>query len=88
MPPFANDELDPTRAGGDVLLQICAGQRDTVVHTVRELMRAVAGTLDRPLDARRLPDAPSAGRRPQGNTRNLFAFRDGTANPDVDRRRR
>jgi len=82
MPAFANDEIDPTRTGGDVLVQICAGQRDTVVHTVRELMRAVAGTL-----AIRwtLDGFQGAHRGPNANStqRNLFAFRDGTANPDV-----
>jgi len=82
MPAFALDELDPTRTGGDVLVQICAGQRDTVIHTVRELLRAVAGrfavrwTIDGFQGAHRGPTAKS-------NTRNLFAFRDGTANPDV-----
>lgn len=82
MPTFAADELDPARTGGDVLVQVCAGQRDTVVHTVRELMRAVAGqlvvcwTIDGFQSAQRGPEANSS-------TRNLFAFRDGTANPDV-----
>jgi deferrochelatase/peroxidase EfeB len=82
MPAFALDELDPARTGGDVLVQICAGQRDTVIHTVRELMRAVAGrlvvrwTIDGFQGAQRGPTAKSS-------TRNLFAFRDGTANPDV-----
>src|SRR5262249_49504927 len=45
MPTFNNDRIDPARAGGDVLVQVCAGQRDTVVHTVRELLRTVAGKL-------------------------------------------
>lgn len=82
MPAFAHDELDPTRTGGDVLLQICAGQRDTVVHTYRELMRAVSGslvirwTVDGFQSAQRGPTAHSS-------RRNLFAFRDGTGNPDV-----
>jgi deferrochelatase/peroxidase EfeB len=82
MPAFALDELDPTRTGGDVLVQICAGQRDTVVHTVRELMRAVAGrfavrwAIDGFQSAQRGPHTYSS-------RRNLFAFRDGTANPDV-----
>jgi deferrochelatase/peroxidase EfeB len=83
MPAFALDELDPTRTGGDVLLQICAGQRDTVVHTVRELMRAVAGKLT----IRWMLDGFQTAVRdsnPTANTRNLFAFRDGTANPDVN----
>ncbi|MFZ0385412.1 MAG: Dyp-type peroxidase [Solirubrobacteraceae bacterium] len=82
MRAFALDRLDPGRTGGDLLVQICAGQRDTVVHTVRELMRVMAGTftprwsLDAFQAARRNPD-------PHASTRNLFAFRDGTANPDV-----
>ncbi|HUA45810.1 MAG TPA: Dyp-type peroxidase [Solirubrobacteraceae bacterium] len=82
MPAFAQDELDPARTGGDVLIQICAGQRDTVVHTFRELMRAVAGklvvrwTIDGFQSAQRGPSMKSS-------RRNLFAFRDGTANPDV-----
>ena len=82
MPAFNNDRIDPTRAGGDVIVQVCAGQRDTVVHTVRELLRAVAGklivrwTIDGFQSAHRGPTARS-------NRRNLFAFRDGTANPEV-----
>jgi deferrochelatase/peroxidase EfeB len=83
MPHFPHDELDPARSHGDVLLSVCAGQRDTVVHTVRELLRAVAGhlaprwSIDGFQSARRGPT-------PSNNPRNLFAFRDGTANPDVN----
>jgi deferrochelatase/peroxidase EfeB len=83
MPNFAHDDLDPTRSHGDVLLSVCAGQRDTVVHTVRELMRSVVGhltprwSIDGFQSARRGP-------KPANSPRNLFAFRDGTANPNVD----
>jgi deferrochelatase/peroxidase EfeB len=83
MPNFPNDELDPARSHGDLLLSVCAGQRDTVTHTVRELLRAVAGhltprwSIDGFQSARRGPT-------PASSPRNLFAFRDGTANPDVD----
>jgi deferrochelatase/peroxidase EfeB len=82
MPNFPTDDLDPTRSDGDILLSVCAGQRDTVVHTMRELMRSVVGhmvarwTLDGFQSARRGPT-------PHNNPRNLFAFRDGTANPDT-----
>jgi deferrochelatase/peroxidase EfeB len=82
MPAFALDELDPARTGGDVLLQVCAGQRDTVVHTVRELLRAVAGHLTVRWMIDGFQTAPR-DRSPKANTRNLFAFRDGTANPEV-----
>jgi deferrochelatase/peroxidase EfeB len=82
MPTFTHDEIDPARAGGDIVLQICANHRDTVVHTMREILRAVAGrlvvrwTLDGFQSAKRGPTQRS-------NARNLFAFRDGTSNPDV-----
>lgn len=82
MPAFAHDELDPYRTGGDVLVQICAGQRDTVVHTYRQLMSAVAGSL---VVRWTIDGFQSAQRGPtsQSNKRNLFAFRDGSGNPDV-----
>jgi deferrochelatase/peroxidase EfeB len=82
MPNFPNDHIDPSRSGGDVLVQICANHRDTVVHTAREILRAIAGklvvrwTLDGFTSAQRGPT-------PRSSKRNLFAFRDGTANPDI-----
>jgi deferrochelatase/peroxidase EfeB len=82
MPQFHLDELDPARTGGDLLLMIAANNRDTVVHTVRELTRTLAGNftprwmLDGFTTAQRDPD-------PHRSTRNLFAFRDGTGNPPV-----
>src|SRR3984957_18739716 len=82
MPNFPNDELDPLRSHGDLLVQVCAEHRDTVVHTVRELMRVVAGHLT----PRWRVDGFQSARRgpsPHSSPRNLFAFRDGTANPDV-----
>jgi deferrochelatase/peroxidase EfeB len=83
MPNFPHDNLEPTRTHGDVLISVCAGQRDTVTHTVRELMRSVAGHLT---PRWRIDGFQSArrGPTPANNPRNLFAFRDGTANPDVD----
>jgi deferrochelatase/peroxidase EfeB len=82
MPNFPNDELDPARSHGDVLLSVCATQRDTVVHTVRELMRAVVGHLTPRWSLDGFQSA-KRGPTPRNNPRNLFAFRDGTANPDV-----
>jgi deferrochelatase/peroxidase EfeB len=83
MPNFPTGDLDPTRSDGDVLVSICAAHRDTVVHTMRELMRSVVGhmvprwNLDGFQSAKRGPT-------PRNNPRNLFAFRDGTANPDTN----
>jgi deferrochelatase/peroxidase EfeB len=83
MPNFAHDNLDPTRSHGDLLLSVCAGQRDTVVHTVRELMRSVVGHLTPRWSIDGFQSA-KRGPTPANHPRNLFAFRDGTANPDVN----
>jgi deferrochelatase/peroxidase EfeB len=81
MPPFPNDDLDPARSHGDVLLQINANNRDTVVHTVRELMRVARDvfSLRWTLDGFQSADR---GPSPHSSRRNLFGFRDGTSNPD------
>jgi deferrochelatase/peroxidase EfeB len=82
MPAFATDRLVADQTHGDLLLQICAGQRDTVVHTLRELLRSVHGSFER----RWTVDGFQSARRgpsPRSSPRNLFAFRDGTSNPDV-----
>jgi deferrochelatase/peroxidase EfeB len=81
MPAFAKDGLEPDRCHGDVMLSICADHRDTVVHTTRELLRATAGVLT---PRWRVDGFQSAkrGPTPRSSTRNLFGFRDGTANPD------
>jgi deferrochelatase/peroxidase EfeB len=83
MPRFAVDQdLDPRRTGGDVLLQICANQPDTVTHALRELMRVVHGTLELRWVSHGFQGA-QRGPSKRSAARNLFAFRDGTANPDV-----
>lgn len=80
MPTFAVDDLDPAQSHGDLLLQICAHQRDTVTHTLRELLRTVRGSLQLRWTIDGFSGA-ARGPSPRNNPRNLFAFRDGTANP-------
>jgi deferrochelatase/peroxidase EfeB len=82
MPTFATDDLDPAQSHGDVLLQICAHQRDTVTHTLRELLRTVRGSLQPRWTIDGFSSA-ARGPSPHNNPRNLFAFRDGTANPQT-----
>jgi deferrochelatase/peroxidase EfeB len=83
MPSFPNDELDPSRTHGDVLLQFTANHRDTIVHALRELMRPIrsAFALRWQLDGF---TAAQRGPSPKSSRRNLFGFRDGTANPNVN----
>jgi deferrochelatase/peroxidase EfeB len=80
MPTFPIDDLDPAQSHGDVLLQICAHERDTVAHTLRELLRTVRGSLQMRWTIDGFSGA-ARGPSPHNNPRNLFAFRDGTANP-------
>jgi deferrochelatase/peroxidase EfeB len=80
MPTFPIDELDPAQSHGDILVQICAHQRDTVTHTLRELLRAVRGSLQLRWTIDGFSSAPR-GPSAKNSPRNLFAFRDGTANP-------
>ena len=83
MPAFPDDDLDPARTHGDLLLQVTANHRDTVVHALRELLRPVRGAfaLRWSIDGFQSADR---GPTPASSRRNLFGFRDGTANPDVD----
>ena len=83
MPAFPVDDLDPDQTHGDVLLQICAHQRDTVTHTLRELLRTVRGSFQLRWNIDGFSGA-QRGPSPHNNPRNLFAFRDGTANPPSD----
>jgi deferrochelatase/peroxidase EfeB len=83
MPTFSVDALDPARSHGDVLLQICAHQRDTVTHTLRELLRTLRGALQPRWTIDGFSSA-ARGPSPHNSPRNLFAFRDGTANPPTN----
>ncbi|MEE1783642.1 Dyp-type peroxidase [Streptomyces sp. SP17BM10] len=81
LPPFPGEHLDPARSGGDLLLQLCADDRwslAVVAELVGTATRA-AGATPRWSQSGFLPPTPS-GVTP----RNLFGFKDGTANPDDD----
>ena len=82
MPTFPVDQLDPKLSHGDLLVQICAQHRDTVVHTVRELTRTVRGAFQQRWSMDGFAGA-NRGPSPKNSPRNLFAFRDGTGNPQT-----
>ncbi len=79
MVSFPNDDLDPSLTGGDVLLQLCGGSPDTVIHAIRQIATMTSGGMQ--INWRQ--DGFHSPPRPAGAPRNHFAFKDGIANPDV-----
>jgi len=83
LPHFAADNLDPARTGGDLVVQACADDPQVAVHAIRNLSRAAFGSATirwTQLGYGRTSSTSTAQRTP----RNLFGFKDGTANIKVE----
>jgi deferrochelatase/peroxidase EfeB len=79
MTSFPNDNLQPDITGGDILLQICAGQPDTAIHALRDIAKHTRAGMQ---IAYRM-DGFQAPQRPNGVPRNHLGHMDGIANPNV-----
>ena len=83
MPSFPNDNLDQAQCGGDLILQLSAGNSDTVVHALRDIAKNTRGGMQ----ANWRIDGFASPARPSGTVpRNLLGFMDGIANPSVTSR--
>jgi deferrochelatase/peroxidase EfeB len=79
LPHFPGDVLDPARSGGDLCIQACADDPQVAVHAVRNLARIGFGTVSvrwSQLGFGRTSTTSTS----QSTPRNLFGFKDGTAN--------
>jgi deferrochelatase/peroxidase EfeB len=79
LPHFAGDDLDHQRSDGDLCVQACADDPQVAVHAVRNLARLGFGTVAlrwAQLGFGRTSRTSIAQETP----RNLFGFKDGTAN--------
>ena len=64
MPVFPDDHVDgSTELHGDVMLQICADSRDTVMHALRDIAKHTRGGHAAGLEGRRLPCGARGRRR-------------------------
>ena len=79
LPHFPGDALVPRRTGGDLCVQACAHDPQVAVHAIRNLARIGFGTVAMrwsQLGFGRTSSTTAA----QATPRNLFGFKDGTAN--------
>ncbi|KLU16698.1 MULTISPECIES: iron uptake transporter deferrochelatase/peroxidase subunit [Xenorhabdus] len=81
MTAFPNDRLEASWCGGDLLLQLCANSRETVIYALRDVLRQLSGKvaplwkIDGFLPARDIECKTTPI--------NLFGFKDGTGNADA-----
>lgn len=83
LPTFAGDDIDPARSHGDIAIQACADDPQVAVHAIRNLARMGFGVVRvrySQLGFGRTASTTSAQRTP----RNMFGFKDGTANIKAD----
>jgi deferrochelatase/peroxidase EfeB len=79
IPAFPGDTLDPAYCGGDLCIQACSDDPQVAVHAIRNLSRIAFGRA-----ALRWSQLgfgrTSSTTKAQQTPRNLFGFKDGTAN--------
>jgi len=76
IPRMPRDQLDPLLSGGDVCVQVCAEDQQVAFHAVRNFIRLSTGTASVNWLQEGFISGGSGGQTP----RNLFGFKDGTAN--------
>ena len=83
LPHFIGDALRPSRSGGDICIQACADDPQVAVHAIRNLTRIGFGTVS--LRWSQLGfGRTSSTTADQVTPRNMFGFKDGTANIKAD----
>jgi len=79
LPRFQGDALQPGRGGGDLCIQACADDPQVAVHAIRNLSRIAFGRASLRWSQLGFGRTSSTSTS-QETPRNLFGFKDGTAN--------
>jgi deferrochelatase/peroxidase EfeB len=79
LPHFAGDRLDAAISGGDLCIQACANDPQVAVHAIRNLARIGMGVVSVRWSQLGFGRTSSTSTT-QATPRNLFGFKDGTAN--------
>jgi len=79
LPHFPADDLDPQRSGGDLCIQACSDDPQIAVHAIRNLSRIAFGRASLRWSQLGFGRTSSTSTS-QVTPRNLFGFKDGTAN--------
>lgn len=79
LPRFPGDALRPEISGGDLCVQACANDPQVAVHAIRNLARIGMGVVSVRWSQLGFGRTSSTSRG-QATPRNLFGFKDGTAN--------
>jgi deferrochelatase/peroxidase EfeB len=83
LPVFPGDLLDRAVSGGDICIQACANDAQVAVHAVRNLVRIAFGTAVVRWSQTGFGKS-SVTSKGEPTPRNLFGFKDGTANITAD----
>lgn len=87
LPHFPKDQLDPHYVGGDICIQACADDPQVAFHAVRNLIRTARGKVTMRWSQAGFNSYPTDKKGRKQTPRNLFAFKDGTVNPDPDNKK-
>ena len=79
LPHFPGDQLDPARSDGDLCVQACSDDPQVAVHAIRNLSRLAFGQAAMRWSQLGFGRTSSTSTSQQ-TARNLFGFKDGTAN--------
>jgi deferrochelatase/peroxidase EfeB len=79
LPHFPGDTIDPAISGGDLCVQACANDPQVAVHAIRNLARIGMGVVSVRWSQLGFGRTSSTSTS-QATPRNLFGFKDGTAN--------